>query len=298
MPGTVRWSPAPAWRRTAWPGTSGSKLPSAVRDAIIAEAGPIERAELIGAGSAGDFIATLITSAGLTFCKGNRLDSDHVKQLCNELRLNRHLPADLTPRVRWQLETGGWLIAAFDHAAGRVANLRPGSPDLAAIGGTLTRMATALTPCPAVNIQPATARWGNLLDPALVDGDTLIHTDMTHNNFLVDGHRVQVVDWSMPCRGAAWLDTARMVVRLIRAGHAPAEAEAWAAQLPTWASATPNAVEAFAAALAKLSRRLRDNKASAPHLVEMAAASEAWLQHRLQDFAPPDRVSMAPTAQP
>jgi hypothetical protein len=106
---------------------------------------------------------------------------------------------------------------------------------------------------------------------------------MTHNNFLIADGRAQVVDWSMPCRGAIWLETARMLVRLIRAGHTPAEAESWAAQLPAWAYASPDAVDAFAAALAKLSRRLRDNGADAPHLAEMAAAGDSWLRHRLQN---------------
>ena len=149
------------------------------------------------------------------------------------------------------------------------------------IASALTRMAKTLTPCPPVNIQPATARWGRLLDPAFVEGDTLLHTDMTHNNFIITAGHAQVVDWSMPCRGAIWLDTARMLVRLIRAGHTPTQAESWAATLPTWAEASPEALDAFAAALAKLSRKLRDSSTDAPHLAEMAAASDAWLQHRL-----------------
>jgi Ser/Thr protein kinase RdoA (MazF antagonist) len=114
----------------------------------------------------------------------------------------------------------------------------------------------------------------------LVDGDTLLHTDMTHNNFLIDGHQVHVADWSMPCRGAVWLDTARMLVRLIRAGHTPEQAERWAADLPTWADTTPGAIDAFAAALVKTSRRLRDNRPDAPHLAELADATNAWFVHR------------------
>jgi len=258
------------------------QLPATVRDAITAKSGFIERVEHTAAGSVGDFAATLDTStAGLIFCKGAQLDTDRVGFLRNEVRLNRYLPGDLAPRLRWHAETAGWLIAVFDHAPGTCADLRPGSPDLTVIADTLTRMAAALTPCPPVNIQPATARWGRLIDPALVDGDTLLHTDMTHNNFLIADGRAQVVDWSMPCRGAIWLDTARMLVRLIRAGHTAAQAESWAAQLPTWTNTTPDAVDAFAAALAKLSRRLRDNSTDKPHLAEMAAASDSWLQHRL-----------------
>lgn len=234
-----------------------------LRDVVIAEAGPITHIEHATAGSIGDFTATLTSGAARIFCKGAQLDTNGAGFLRNEIRLNHHLPADLVPRLRWHHEAQGWLIAAFDHAAGRHADLRPGSADLPLIAATLTRMATALTPCPPISIQPATARWGRLLSPALVDGDTLLHTDMTHNNFLIDDDHVHVVDWSMPCRGAIWLDTARMLVRLIRAGHTPEQAETWAAGLPTWSSATPDAIDAFATALAKTSRRLRDNRANA-----------------------------------
>jgi hypothetical protein len=258
-------------------------LPAAVRDAITARSGSLDQVDHATAGSVGDFAATLDTSAaGRIFCKGAQLDTDRVGFLRNEIRLSRHLPADLVPRLRWHVEAAGWLIAVFDHALGISANLRPGSRDLPLIADALTRMATALTPCPPVAIQAATARWGRLIDPALIDGDTLLHTDMTHNNFLISNDRVQVVDWSIPCRGAIWLDTARMLVRLIRAGHTPAQAESWASRMPVWSSATPEAVDAFAAALAKLSRRLRDNSTDAPHLAEMATASDCWLQHRLR----------------
>ena len=258
------------------------QLPAVVHDAITARSGSIERVEHAATGSVGDFAATLDTSnAGRVFCKGARLDTDRVGFLRNEVRLNQYLPGDLAPRLRWHVEAAGWLVVVFNHAAGVCADLRPGSPDLPVVAAALTRMAAALTPCPPINIQPATARWGRLIDPALVDGDTLLHTDMTHNNFLIADGRAQVVDWSMPCRGAIWLDTARMLVRLIRAGNTPAQAESWAARLPTWNNATPDAVDAFAAALAKLARRLWDNSTDVPHLEEMAAASDSWLQHRL-----------------
>ncbi|MFG1992485.1 hypothetical protein ACGFJ7_21150 [Actinoplanes sp. NPDC048988] len=81
------------------------------------------------------------------------------------------------------------------------------------------------------------------------------------------------------CKGV-WLDTARMLVRLVHAGHTPAQAESWAAALPTWAGASPEAVDAFAAALAKLSRKLKDETIGSPHLAEMAAASDSWLRYR------------------
>lgn len=50
--------------------------------------------------------------------------------------------------------------------------------------------------------------------------------------------------------------------------------------MPSWASTTPEAVDAFAGALANLSRRLRDTPTNASYRAEMAAA-ETWLRHRL-----------------
>jgi Ser/Thr protein kinase RdoA (MazF antagonist) len=81
-------------------------------------------------------------------------------------------------------------------------------------------MATALTPCPEVKVQAATARWAGRIPPEVIDGNTLVHTDVTPYNFLIHGGSMTVVDWSMPCRGAAWIDTALMVVQLIRAATA------------------------------------------------------------------------------
>jgi hypothetical protein len=49
----------------------------------------------------------------------------------------------------------------------------------------------------------------------MVDGNTLIHTDVTPYNFLLHDGGVTLVDWSMPCGGAAWIDTALMVIRLV-----------------------------------------------------------------------------------
>jgi hypothetical protein len=88
------------------------------------------------------------------------------------------------------------------------------------------------------------------------------------------------VDWSMPCRGAAWIDTALMVIRLIRAGHSPAQAEAWAARTPAWSAARHEAVDAFAAGIATLSREREQQRPSAEHLGPLTDAAARWSRHR------------------
>jgi thiamine kinase-like enzyme len=130
-------------------------------------------------------------------------------------------------------------------------------------------------------VQSASARWVGRIAPELIDGDTLLHTDVTPRNFLRTDSSVTVVDWSMPCRGAAWIDTALMVLRLVHAGHSPDHAEAWAERVPAWSAAHTHAVTAFATATAELMRE-RQRRSAATHLGSLADAAELWMRYRLQ----------------
>jgi hypothetical protein len=197
----------------------------------------------------------------------------------NEARINAHLPPQI-PRLRWQAEADGWLLLGFEYIDGRHPDLTPESPDLPAVAAALTTMATALTPCPAPKVQAATTRWAGRIAPEVVEGNTLAHTDVTPNNFLIHEGGVTVVDWSMPCRGAAWIDTALMVIRLIRAGHSPEHAEVWACRIPAWSTARPEAVDAFAVGVAALSLERRHQRPSATHLGPLADAAASWAHYR------------------
>ncbi|MBM2621021.1 hypothetical protein JIG36_36525 [Actinoplanes sp. LDG1-06] len=96
-----------------------AQLPAALRNLITAHEGSIEHVHDPGAGSNADFAATLtVLDVGRVFCKGVRVDTDRAGFLRNEIRLNRHLPRDLVPRLRWSTEAEGWLIAVFDHVPG------------------------------------------------------------------------------------------------------------------------------------------------------------------------------------
>lgn len=115
-----------------------------------------------------------------------------------------------------------------------------------------------------------------------IDGDTVAHTDVTPRNLLVSSS-VAVVDWAAPCRGAAWIDTAFMVIRLIRAGHSPHTAEAWATAVPAWNTASPAALDTFSAAIADLCEQRRLEHPD-PHRGPLAAAARTWAQHRSAAF--------------
>ena len=256
-------------------------LPSSVRSAIHEHTAHVEKVEPIAAGSIASIAAVIHTSGVAQFCKGIEVTNPRAWMVRNEARFNTSLPQRIVPALRWTVECDGWLLLGFDYADGRHADLTVGSPDLPRIATTLDQISAALTPCRVDRVQPATARWADRIAPELVDGDTLLHTDVTPRNFLV-GDDVAVVDWSAPCRGAPWIDTALMVVRLIRAGHTPQQAEQWAASVAIWATAPSAALDAFSAATAKLYTQ-RHHESPAPHRRELASAAQRWALLRGHD---------------
>jgi hypothetical protein len=255
------------------------ELPPTVRAAVEDRTGPVLQASSVKTGSNSDLATVLNTSSGRFFCKaavaGNPLGRMHR----TEARINPHLPPQV-PRLHWQVEQDDWLLLGFEHVDGRHPDLTPESPDLGAVATTLAAIGSALTPCPAIGVQPATARWADRIAPELIDGDTLVHTDVTPYNFLVHDSGVTVVDWSMPCRGAAWIDAALMIIRLIRAGHTPGQAEAWACQIPAWPAAQPEAIDTFANAVAILKRERQYQRPSVAHVGPLAEAAACWARHR------------------
>jgi hypothetical protein len=62
--------------------------------------------------------------------------------------------------------------------------------------------------------------------------------------------RPWIIDWVWPTRGAAFIDPACLLLRLILGGHTAANAETWAAQCDSWDAASDKAIDAFAFARA------------------------------------------------
>ncbi|MEU5780389.1 hypothetical protein [Micromonospora lupini] len=226
---------------------------------------------------------TLDTAGGRFFCKGGETSSPKAWLYRNEVRVNPWLPK-AAPRLLWTVERDGWLLLGFQHVAGRHPDLAPGSPDLPLLATLLTELNSQVTPCPPVALRPFADRWQTLVDPELVDGDTLLHTDMTPRNFLVRQRpgaaaEVRLVDWSSPARGAAWIDAAFLLLRLVRAGHTPAAAEAWAAQIPAYAVAPGKSVTGFADGLVRLWQR-KHLAGPAPHHGPLLDAAQRWSAYR------------------
>ncbi|PWU52353.1 hypothetical protein DLJ47_19155 [Micromonospora sp. S4605] len=259
-------------RRRHW-----HELPDAVRRHVEQNSGTVHAAYSIPTGASCDLAAVIDTDTGRIFCKGGEIDGPSAWLYRNEARVNPHLP-DVVPCLRWTIEEEGWLLLGFEYVAGRHPDLAPGSPDLRPVAQLLSGVSRQLTPAPPIPVQRFADRWRDLIAPELVDGDTLLHTDLTLRNFLL-GDRLRLVDWSSPARGAAWIDTAFMLVRLIRAGHEPAAAEAWARQVPAWAHAPDEAVNAFADGLVRLWKR-KQQAALGPHHGPLLDAARQWRDYR------------------
>ncbi len=143
------------------------------------------------------------------------------------------LPDDVpAPRLRWVHDGDDWVVLGFEYVDGR-APLRPWVPnELAAASDMALEIARLLTPAPAGitravdEFAPWARLWERIDHPRaadylelavryadVVDGDTLVHTDIRDDNLLVrpDGS-VVICDWNWPVVGAAWLDSLFLLI--------------------------------------------------------------------------------------
>lgn len=289
--------------RTTW-----HDLPAALRTAIEDETGPVTSAESPDAGRNSDFSATLHTTTGTVFCKAVT-DGPRSHMHRREVAVNPWLPSHLAPRLRWTTEADGWLALGFDHAPGRHADLAPGSGDLPAVAITVNGLADALAHCPAEAPRLAD-QWSRLsawrrlaktpdahldvwttdhLDELcaweargieLADGDSLLHTDLHPYNILVSTNGVRVVDWAWARTGAAAVDVAFLVARLVAAGHTPAAAERWADNLDAWRATTPATRTALAVAIWGI-WTYKNLEQPRPLWQRLLPAASTWAQHHL-----------------
>ncbi|MEU8637688.1 phosphotransferase [Amycolatopsis sp. NPDC048633] len=292
------------------PRSTWDALPATVRAAIEHETGDVHEAVLPSAGRNSDFSATLHTASGTLFCKGIAdADGNRGRMHRHEAAINPVLPVLVAPRLLWRTEANGWLLLGFEHSPGRHVDLSPRSPDLDAVRDAVTTMADGLrtvsVEAPALAEQWARlAAWRRLakdtpssLDPwaqdhldqltaweaaaiEFVAGNTLAHTDLHALNLLVHEGRVRIVDWAWSRRANAAVDPAFLITRLIEAGHDPADAEAWAEQLPIWQHAPAGARTALAVAIWGIWEYLERHQPLA-HRPALTSAARAWARLRL-----------------
>jgi hypothetical protein len=251
------------------------ELPEPVREGIHERIGNITGRTAIKSGQSSNFAAVLYRDGvEPVFVKGVEGISPPMRWLRNEAELGA-LVSGIAPAVHFSADIEDWLVVGFEYLSGRRAQLEPGSADLNMVAATLDQIGEIHAP----DLRPLEQRWqstwwnrlaqdrpeviGNWdLDelaawekkaPALVSGDGLVHTDLHADQFLIsDDGNVRVIDWGWPARGATWVDPAFMVIRLIGAGHRPADAESWARANTPWAKATEEGITAFAVYVAGL----------------------------------------------
>jgi hypothetical protein len=286
------------------------ELPEPVRAAVRDRCGEVLDVQDITDGRNSNFAATLVLPFGeRVFCKGVRADSKGAGMFRVEARVGPYLPARV-PRLRWEIETAGWLVLGFDHVEGRRPDFSPGSPDILPIVDALTECATVLTPSPTsalpsmgdlfARVEP----WRKLrdsfaaaLDPwtrrnitrfvaeepaaaELASGRTLAHTDTHEMNILID-REARLLDWAWAKLAAPWVDMAHFVIRLIAAGHAPEQAEAWAARSVVWRNAPPASVSALAIQIYGMWEYLRQTDPR-PIRVGPTRAAQQWAMYRVE----------------
>jgi hypothetical protein len=285
------------------------ELPSAVRAAIEQQTGPVLAAYVPNAGRNSDFSATLRVQGDVLFCKGiSGAEGTRGQMHRHERDINRFLPSAVAPRLRWSTQTAGWLLLGFDQVPGRHADLSLDSPDLPLVAHTVTTMARELAHSSA-NSPLLAEQWARLAawrrlaaHPAdldewartrvdvliewerlaidLVNGDSLVHTDLHSLNIVVGDGRARVVDWAWSRLGNPAVDVAFLVNRLIAAGHTPNAAERWADTIPVWRATPENTRTAFSVAILGIWEHVQRRNGPPPG-ADLTAAARRWAQHRL-----------------
>jgi Phosphotransferase enzyme family len=238
---------ARAMRRVGW-----DDLPEGVRGAIESRSGPVLKAQTASEGLNCEIAVFLHTLTGKVFIKGLRSDHPRLWTQQMEAMINPWV-LEVAPRLLWHVQVDGWDVLGFEHVEGRHADYSPGSQDLPKVIRAMRLLGQI--PAPDLPLKHAEQRWAGYVDdePALelLRGDRLLHTDLNPHNVLVNG-RACFVDWAWPTRGAAWIDPACLILRLMAAGQTPEEAEAWARQVPSWRLASEQAIGTFAKANSRL----------------------------------------------
>ncbi|MEX2984595.1 aminoglycoside phosphotransferase [Streptomyces sp. C36] len=256
-------------------------LPAAVQTAVEQHTGPLLKIETIAAGFNSAISARIHSTNGTCHVKGLRGDHRWAWTQQREAEIAPYLRG-IAPALLWRLETTGWDLIAFEALDGHHADYSPDSPDLPKVADLLRRLSE--TPCPDIELRRAEQRLhAYVARPShaeLFAGPALLHTDLNNENVIVDDERALLVDWGWATRGAPWLDAGYWVIWLMAAGgHSPESAEAWAARVPAWHTASQTGINAFAAANANMWEEIAGDTPD-PWTQRMLDAAQLWAAHR------------------
>lgn len=263
-------------QRTDW-----NDLNQAVRDLVQARTGPVVGARTVSAGLNSHLAAVLETVDGPLFVKGMRTDHPGVVWQQREAMINPHVQS-LAPQLRWQAEGAGWNLLAFTYIPGAThADYSPGSADVPIVVQVINRLQQIR--CPDVPVKRAEQRWAAYVNDdtnlGLLAGTALLHTDFNPLNVLMTADGAWIIDWAWPTRGAAFIDPACFLLRLMLGGHTAAQAEAWAVQCTSWGKTPDHAINVFSIACARLYDEIaRDDPQ--PWKKGFAAVAQDWAEYR------------------
>lgn len=232
-------------------------------------------------GNGSDVTALVQAEHGTVFVKACANRSGGRRASIIRERLVNPAVRDVSPVLRWHAKNDDWIALGFEVVEGRSSDFGPESRDLPTVVDVLNRIAALPLPSEASDWRES--RWDRFAgdgEASLFDGDTLLFTDINPDNVMIGKTRAWAVDWSWPTRGAGFIDPSCLVVQLIAAGHTPEAAEYWAAGCKAWVEAGPCAIDAFAAANARMNRAFAERNADASWLGAMADAAQAWVDYR------------------
>ncbi|GAA5148669.1 hypothetical protein GCM10023340_22830 [Nocardioides marinquilinus] len=265
--------PAPVGRtarRLQW-----AHLPPFLRAEIEERIGtPVAHASSRDAGFTPGFASVLEGADGsLHFVKAasTRAQRQFAESYREEARKLAALPDGVpAPRLLWVHDADDWVVLGIEHVAARAPHRPWTQDDLDAALDALAEVARLLTPPPpglelatlADDLADLPGLWDVVrtthdlphLDDAaalaagfagLTAGSTMVHTDVRDDNLLVrDDGRVVLCDWNWPVVGAAWIDSAMLLVGPRGDGL---DVERVLATHPTFAGVPAEAVDALLA---------------------------------------------------
>ena len=279
--------------RIAW-----ESLPGDLVRAIEHHSGPILTAHVATAGQNSPLAATITTAEGKTFVKGLPSSERQAKSQTREIAV-APLVRDISPQLLWHFDQAGWIVLGYEYIEGRHADYRPGSSDLDSLVSVLKTLGGIDVSDPGP-FKLAEDRWKSYVqDPdtlKVFSGTTLQHTDWLPDNVLFTSSRPYLIDWAWPTLGAAWMDPAFWLVRLIASGHTIKAAEQYAAQVPGYANADPTHINLFALANVQLWDEIEQQATKvSPWVRSLATASREWCEFRSRDRRTWSNATSPPT---
>ncbi|MCD0448853.1 protein kinase [Actinocorallia sp. API 0066] len=259
------------------------ELPAGLVAAITPHTGTVESVtEPTERGRSSDITKIVEGRAGRFFVKGVRGDERRRARLLREAAINPYV-LEFSPPVLWQTEHEDWLVLGFEVLEGfRSLDFKPGSHDLPLIVDTLNRISAL--PLPDIAQDWQETRWNRYItdneDTTLLQGETLLYTDIHASNLLYAQGRTWAIDWSWPTIGAAVIDPCMLIIQLLGYHFTPAEAEDIASGCTAWQHADPKAIDAFITATIRLYTRSSKRAPEEDWLKVILTDAQTWAEHR------------------